>query len=486
MSKAKMKSAGGNREQIEWTDFLDRFPFKHLVVLMGRSSLIFVAAALGAAAAAELQADEVQPNVVLILADDLGPGDLSCYGGKTPTPQIDRMAAEGVRFSRYYAASPICSPSRCGIITGQFPARWKITSFLQTRAGNLACEQSDFLAPAAPSLPRVLKEAGYKTAHIGKWHLGGGRDVVDPPKFAAYGYDVGLGTWESPEPHPDITAKDWIWSADDNVKRWDRTGWMMDRTIEFLNTNSSSPCFVNVWLDDPHTPWVPSADDQQIGKNGRAGGRGDSPDRLAKVLTEMDRQVGRLLDEIRNRKADRPTLVLFLSDNGPLPTFQRERTVGLRGSKLSLYEGGIRVPAIAWGPGIVPAGMVNDVTVLSALDLFPTLSTLCGANLPSSYSPDGEDLSAALRGEGPQRTKPLFWEYGRNDSSFAYPAAADRSPNVAVRDGEWKLLVHADGSGVELYNLSDDPRESGNLASTAPEAAQRLTKLALDWRQSVP
>lgn len=188
-----------------------------------------------------------RPNVILVLADDLGPGDLSCYSGKTPTPHLDRMAKEGVRFSRYYAAAPICSPSRCALITGQFPGRHKITSYLQTRSGNKACEQADFLDPRAPSLPATLKAAGYRTAHIAKWHLGGGRDVVNPPKFAEYGYDLGIGTWESPEPHPDLTARNWIWSGEDKVKRWDRTAWMVDRTVQFLNDNSDHPCFVNLW-----------------------------------------------------------------------------------------------------------------------------------------------------------------------------------------------------------------------------------------------
>ena len=309
-----------------------------------------------------------------MLADDLGPGDLTCYGGKPgQTPNLDRMAKEGIRFTKYYTASPICSPSRCGLITGQFPARWRLTSYLQTRAGNAACEQADFLDPKAPTLPRTLKSAGYATAHVGKWHLGGGRDVDAPPKFAAYGYDLGYGTWESPEPHPDITATDWIWSAKDKVKRWDRSRWMVDQTLDFLSKNPDRPCFVNLWLDDPHTPWVPTADDQAVGKKGQTVGKENTPERLAGVLTEMDRQVGRLLDALRDRKSGRPTLVLFLSDNGPLPTFQRQRSAGLRGSKLSLYEGGIRVPCIAWGPGVVPAGLTNETTVLAAVDLFPTL-----------------------------------------------------------------------------------------------------------------
>ena len=427
-----------------------------------------------------------RPNVLLVLADDLGPGDVACYGGKTPTPNLDRMAKEGVRFTRYYAAAPICSPSRCGLLTGQFPGRWRITSYLQTRAGNIACEQADFLAADAPSLPRALKSAGYRTAHVGKWHLGGGRDVVAPPKFAAYGYDRGLGTWESPEPHPDLTAKDWVWSVDDKVKRWDRTGWMVDQAVAFLTADADRPAFVNLWLDDPHTPWVPTADDVQIGKKGQAGSKGNTPDRLARVMTELDRQVGRLRDAVRDRKG-RPTVVLFLSDNGPLPAFDRARTAGLRGSKLSLYEGGVRVPFIAWGPGLIPAGVTNEATVLTGVDLFPTLCKLGGAGLPEGYVSDGEDLSEALLGKAPRRAKPIFWEYGRNATAFAYPpVAGDRSPNVAVRDGDWKLLVNADGTGPELYDLAADPKESRNVAADRPEEVRRLKGLALEWRKGLP
>ena len=449
--------------------------------------LLLALLALPLAAVPGFAAELLRPNVLLVLADDLGWGDLACYGGKlAATPHLDRMAKEGVRFTQFYVASPICSPSRCALLTGQFPARWRITSYLQTRAGNRACEQADFLNAQAPSLPRVLKRAGYATAHIGKWHLGGGRDVKDMPKFAAYGYDLGLGTYESPQPHPDLTARNWIWSAEDKVLRWDRTRWMVDQTLTFLRKNADRPCFVNLWPDDVHTPWVPSAEDQKIGKGGLASGKGETPERFGRVLTEMDQQLGRLLDAVRKRNSNRPTLVLFLGDNGPLPTFEQQRTGGLRGSKLSLYEGGVRVPCIAWGPGIVPPGPANDATVFAGVDLFPTLCKLCGADLPKGYASDGEDLSQALLGKSPKRTRPLFWEYGRNEKSFAYPAGKNRSPNVAVRDGDWKLLVNADGTGAELYNLGTDRKETRNQRADQPDVAKRLIGLALKWRKSLP
>ncbi|HKB06167.1 MAG TPA: sulfatase-like hydrolase/transferase, partial [Gemmataceae bacterium] len=277
-----------------------------------------------------------------------------------------------------------------------------------------------------------------------------------------------------------------IWSPDDKVKRWDRTRWMVDQTLGFLRANADKPCFVNLWLDDTHTPWVPTAEDQQVGKDGRGTGKGPTPERLARVLVEMDRQLGRLLDAFRDRKSDRPTVVLFLGDNGPLPTFKGQRAGGLRGSKLSLYEGGIRVPFLAWGPGVVPAEGVNESTVLAAVDLFPALCTLCRADPPKGYASDGEDLSTSLLGKSPRRTKPLFWEYGRNEKAFAYPAGRDRSPNVAVRDGDWKLLVNSDGTGAELYDLKADPKEATNRATENPEVARRLTASALKWRKSLP
>ncbi len=418
------------------------------------------------------------PNIIFVLADDMGVGDTSSYGGKiASTPQLERLAREGVRFTQYYSASPICSPSRCGLITGQYPARWRITSFLHERVENRKCEQVDFLDAAAPSLPRVLQAAGYATAHIGKWHIGGGRDVADAPKFAAYGYDLGLGTYESPEPAAELGLKTLPWGPDETrepqqVPRHERTRWMVDRTIDFLKKNAGRPCFVNLWFDDTHTPWVPAGAVKE-----KDGGRAN----LKKVTGEMDRQIGRLMDAVPEN-----TVLVFASDNGALPAFKGERNNGMRGSKLSLYEGGIRLPFIVRWPGHAPAGKVDEATVIHAVDMLPTLASIAGAALPKDFAGDGLDVSAALKGAPLARKGPLFWEYGRNDTAFKYPAAPDRSPNVAVRDGRWKLLVNADGTGAELYDLAADPNETTNVATAQADRAATLTAAALAWRRSLP
>jgi arylsulfatase A-like enzyme len=429
---------------------------------------------------ANCQKSAERPHIVFVLADDLGPGDLGCYGGTAAaTPNLDQLAQNGIRFTNYYSASPICSPSRCGLITGQFPARWKITSYLQTRAGNAGCQMADYLDPKVPSLPRLLKDAGYKTAHIGKWHLGGGRDVTDAPKFSAYGYDEHAGTWESPEPHPDITATKWIWSDKDKVKRWERTAFFVDKTLDFLGRHRDHPCFVNVWLDDPHTPWVPRAE---------AGKGASTAPNLKAVMEENDRQIGRLIAGLKSLGIENNTLVIFASDNGPLPTLQGKRSGGLRGCKLSLYEGGIRLPFIAAWPGHIPAGTVDDQTILGAVDVLPTLCRIAGVELPSAIKSDGEDRSSALFGKSQtQRNKPLLWEYGRNEQFFQYPSdKMARSPGLAIRDGKWKLLVNADGNAAELYDLSTDRAESTNLAAKNTDVTARLTALVLDWKRTWP
>ena len=428
-----------------------------------------------------LAATDSRPNIIFILADDLGPGDIGCYGGTmVATPNIDQLAKEGTKFDQYYVASPVCSPSRCALITGQFPARWRITSYLAEKSRNRGAEQADFLDAKAPALPRLVKQAGYRTAHFGKWHLGGGRDVTDAPNFGAYGYDEHVGTYESPEPDPNITATNWIWSPKDKVKRWHRTQFFIDKTLDFLGRNTDQPCFVNLWLDDVHTPWIPNAAAQKD-KNPNIA------ENLKPVIAEMDYQIGRLMDGLKTLGIDDDTLVIFTSDNGPYPNLPG-RTAGYRGCKLSLYEGGVRLPFIARWPGVVPANVTDAKTVLASVDMFPTLCRIAGAKLPADVEFDGIDQSAALRGTPiASRDRPLMWEYGRNVKFFGYPKMpADRSPNLAIRDGHWKLLVNTDGEGAELYDLSTDPNESKNVVRDHPGEAARLQSAVLNWRRSMP
>ncbi|GAB6119471.1 sulfatase-like hydrolase/transferase [Dysgonomonas termitidis] len=427
---------------------------------------------------------EHRPNIIFILTDDMGYSDVGVYGGKfVPTPNIDRMASEGIYFNQYYSASPISSPSRAGLLTGMHPARWNITSYLQTRKGNRDAEMADFLDPNAPTIPKAMKAAGYKTGHFGKWHLGGGRDVKNAPVFDAYGYDEYASTYESPAADPLLTATDWIWSPQDSVKRWDRTAYFVDKTIDFLKKHKGEPCFINLWPDDMHTPWVGNIEEQDIVPHDY-----QSEKNFCTVLTEYDKQIGRLLSEIKKLNLDNNTIVIFASDNGPAPSFRGSRAGNLRGCKASLFEGGTRLPFIVWDTkGAVPQGKSDNTSVVSALDMFKSLCAIAGTPLPEGYRSDGTDMSKALLGKELKRDKAIFWEYRRNESeAFPKPKGEDASPNVAVRKGDWKLLVNKDGSDVMLYDLYKNPRENVNVAEKYPEVTKELKKLALDWRNSLP
>lgn len=423
-----------------------------------------------------------RPNIVFVLTDDMGYSDLGCYGGHfAPTPNLDRLAKEGVRFTHFYDNAPICSASRAGIITGQYPARWNFTTFLDRHARNLDCEQADFLPTNAPAVARVLKAAGYATGHFGKWHMGGGRDVTNAPPFSAYGYDEHVGTYESPDPDPNITATHWIWSPQDPVKRWDRTRYFVDHALDFLKRHSAQPCYVEIWPDDVHTPWVPNVQAEK--ERPRSETRRDFCD----VLAEYDRQMGRLFKGLKALNLEENTIVIFTSDNGPLPSFKHTRTGGLRGSKLSLYEGGVRVPFIVRWPGHTAAGRVDEGTVMEAVDLFPTFCAIAGARLPGDVAFDGQNMLAALVNEPVARDRTIFWEYGRKSKFFNYPGAEfDRSPHLAVREGKWKLLVNADGTATSLFDLEKDPNETTDLAASNPDLIERLRNAALAWRKSLP
>ncbi|MCX2575887.1 sulfatase-like hydrolase/transferase [Pedobacter sandarakinus] len=427
---------------------------------------------------------EKQPNIIIILVDDMGFSDVTTFGGKfVPTPNIDRLAKNGLMLNQYYSGAPICSPSRTSLLTGMYPGRWNFSTYLDNRQHNKNAEQADFLDPNAPSIARVFQSAGYATGHFGKWHMGGGRDVKNAPGFEKYGYDAHASTYESPDPDPLLTATNWIWSDKDSIKRWDRTKYFVDKTLNFFKQNKNKPRFVNLWPDDVHTPWVPNVGEEYTG-NFPMGQESEQAFKL--VLKELDVQVGRLIDGLKEMGEDKNTIIIFTSDNGPLPSFKGSRTGGLRGSKLSLYEGGTRMPFLICWPGHIPQGKVDATSEVNAIDLLPSLAKMAAVKLPSAYKGDGIDRSKVFTGSASLRGKNMFWEYGRNNIAFKYPAGPNKSPNLAVRAGEWKLLMNNDGSDVQLYNIVKDKNETTDLSTQETKITNKLKTELSAWWESLP
>ena len=440
----------------------------------GPTAALGMLLALSASPRAAAGTPLAKPNVIFYLTDDMGWADPSCYGNtEVRTPNIDRLAAEGVRFMQFYCASPICSPSRTGFTTGMFPARWNITNYLHDRAGNRRSECADWLDLKAPTLARTLQQAGYATAHIGKWHMGGGRDVTDAPWPTAYGFDESWTTWEGLGP---AIEQDFP-----TIKAYQRTAKFVDKAIDFIRRHRDRPFYLNLWPNEVHDPHIPDPEFRAQYDHAR-----NNEANFDAVLDKYDKQLGRLLDFLQAEGLADNTLVIFASDNGPNPPFENHRrTGGLRGMKWSLYEGGIRMPFIVRWPARIPPGKVDTTSICGAVDLLPTVCALAGVVVSKDAALDGEDLSAAWCGTPTQRAKPLFWEYGRNQG-FIKPQLADRSPNVAIRDGKWKLLVNADGSATQLYDIAADPDETTDLAEKQPAIAGKLCGQALAWRRALP
>lgn len=425
--------------------------------------------------AAQIHAEE-KPNIVIIYIDDMGIGDIGCYGGEfVPTPNIDKLAEEGLRFEQYYSAAPVSSPSRCGLTTGMFPIETGINTFLHEKTGNRKCEQRDYLDDRLPSMARAFQAAGYATAHIGKWHMGGGRDVHDAPSIHRYGFDEYVSTYESPDPDPAITATRWIWSDKDSIKRWNRTEYFVDRSIDFIRRHKGQPFFLNFWPDDMHTPWVPES---LVGKNGQW----EKPHAFKPVLAELDKQIGRFVEALDRMGLTENTLIIFTSDNGPAPSFKSLRTTGLRGQKNSLYEGGIRMPFIIKYPKRIKPGRVNSRSVVCAVDLYPSLCAIADVPTEKGYKGDGRNCAKVLLGKSDARRRgDLMWDFGRN-RHFASPADAyHRSPHLAIRSGKWKLLVNGDGTDARLYNMEADKYEKNNVADANPKIVERLSRKVCEW-----
>lgn len=437
-------------------------------------------------------AERPAPNIILVFIDDMGWSDLSCFGNReTSTPNIDRLAAEGITFENFYVNAPICSPSRVAISTGQYPLRWGITSYLNNRKSNRERGVADWLNPAAPLLARDLRESGYATGHFGKWHMGGQRDVDDAPAITEYGFDASLTNFEGMGPkllpltlEPGKDGPGRIWEDAERLggpftwmQRSSITGGFVNAALEFIKKalTAQKPFYINLWPDDVHSPFFPPVEDWGIDKRSR----------YLAVLKAMDRQMGPLFDYIRDNEPLRQnTLILLCSDNGPEPGAGQSR--GLKGSKAMLFEGGIRSPLIVWGPGIVDsiaAGTCNSKSIMAAIDLAPSLITLSGAAPASTLSRDGENLLETLLGKSKQsRKQPLFFNRPPDRKDFS---GFKSLPDLAVREGDWKLLCDYDGGRPLLYNIADDPSETESLAEVKPEKVKELAEKTICWYKTI-
>ena len=462
-----------------------------------RPTVLLAAVALASSALPSAAAPAGRPNIVMVFVDDLGWGDLSSFGNTLArTPNIDRLAAEGIRYSQFYVNAPICSPSRAALSTGQYPHRWRITSFLNNRADNARRGVADWLDPRAPMLARFLQQSGYATGHFGKWHLGGQRDVADAPLIVEYGFDESLTNFEGLGPrllgladaHDGQPVRRHSLNSEKlgrgPVVWYDRaqlTAGFAGAAIEFVRKAAADrkPFFVNVWPDDVHSPFYPPA-----------ARRGDGSKRTLyhAVLETMDAQLAPLFDLIRGTPGLRDnTLILFCSDNGQEPGAGSPGP--FRGSKATLYEGGVRSPLIVWGPGYVPAeraGFHNETSVFAAFDLVPSLLQLAGVSPPAGVTFDGEALGDTLVGRSTaSRAQPLFWR--RPPDRKTQPAyGLGIQPDLAMREGDWKLLCDYDGSNPQLYDLAADRGEKTNLAAQQPEVVRRMSAAVIAWHRSLP
>jgi arylsulfatase A-like enzyme len=453
---------------------------------------------------AALAAD--RPNVVLILADDLGARDLGCFGSTYyETPNLDRLASRGVRLTHAYSASPLCSPTRSSIMVGQHPARTgitapgchlpKVTLKKQLLSGNARVNVANSVTRLKPdyhTLAEALKGAGYATAHFGKWHLGHNMAPGDAYEPKDQGFDVDwphvpraagpgggyLAPWSKFINDPAIT--------DEPGRHVDER--MADEAGKFIRASRGRPFFINFWLFSVHSPWNARADYIEHFKKKSDPANPQKNPLYAAMVKSMDDAVGRLLRYLDESGEAENTLIIFWSDNGgyayPPKTTDPEgyaeipatSNLPFRSGKASLYEGGTREPGIVVWPGQVKPGTTADFLIQST-DLYPTLLNVCGASPKADQKTDGFDQTAALTGGASPRTQ-IFCHFPHGDA----PRDAVMDGFYAgsyVREGDLKLIrFYAradDGSDeLELYDLARDPGERHNLAKEKPEVAARL------------
>ncbi len=422
-----------------------------------------------------------KPNVIVILTDDLGANDLGCCGSKYhQTPNLDRLAKSGVRFTHATAACPVCSPTRAAIMTGKYPARLNLTDWLPGRPDRpdqqlLRPKLAQELPATEQTLPAILKAAGYRTAHIGKWHLGGKN--AGPRER---GFDVNIGGDQAGSPRSYFAPYGKDKSFMPGLEEAPAGEYLTDRLTaeaeKFIEANAKEPFFLYLAHFAPHIPMTAKAD--LIAKH-KPGGPGQQGNPIyAAMLESIDDSVGRVLKKLDDLKLAQQTIIVFSSDNGGLSVVEGPNTpptinAPLREGKGYLYEGGLRVPLIVRIPGVTQPG-VNNVPV-NSIDFFPTILDACGVKNQAKV--DGVSLLPIFKG-GTLNRKELYWHYPHYSNQGGKPGGA-------IRSGDFKLIEFYEDGRRELFDVVRDAGEGRNLILDKPDIASDLADKLATWRKEV-
>lgn len=404
---------------------------------------------------------EGRPNFIVLLCDDLGYGDLGCFNSPTiKTPNLDQLAADGVKLTHYYSPMPVCSPSRAGLLTGRVPNRLGIRDWIPANSGI-------FMRPGEVTIAQLAKKAGYKTCHVGKWHLNSKTDGSEPSPGDA-GFDHWMYTQNNAGPSH-LNPKNFVRNGKPVGETEGPSSHVcVNEAIGWLDTlKPGEPFYLNAWFHETHEPVASTPEflDQYPNEQNE-----DKRQYVANA-TQMDAAVGKLLKYLDAKGLRDNTFIVFTSDNGP-ETLNRYKAANrshgspgpLRGMKLHVTEAGFRVPGIIRYPKLVKPGQVSEVPV-GSIDLLPTFCALAGIEAPKDRTLDGANLLPMFEGKPIARPHPLFWNY-----EFAI------SPpwTVAMRDGQWKLLADKSFEKFALYDLSADTAEANDLSAKEPERVKAM------------
>ncbi len=426
-----------------------------------------------------------RPNVVLIVADDLGWADLGANGSKYyQTPAMDKLASEGVLFTSSYSCGPNCAPSRASIMTGLYTPNHGILTVDSSERGNpkerklVPVKNITELSPEFITLGKLLKKGGYSTAAVGKWHLG---ENETGPEAHGFDLNVGGGTQGFP---PSYFSPYGLRKMINGKKGEFLTERLTEEAVKFIEQNKNNPFFLYLAHYSVHTP-LQAPEGTVCEYKNRKGDAGQNNPTYAAMVQTLDESVSKIVGKIDKVGLGRKTCVIFISDNGGLLPYTSNSP--LRGGKGMLYEGGIRVPMIVRWSGMLPSGRIDN-TPVTGVDILPTILQIAGLDLPKEMHLDGQSLLDLLKGNKSLKERSIYWHFpcylGGGDESSSDSFFRTR-PVGAIRCGDWKLLEFFEDRRIELYNLKDDIGEKKNLAPEMPEKAELLLSDLREWRKKV-